>query len=380
MTSVHHAFDTRIFHKECKSLAAAGYDVTLVAPHEGRNVILNDVKLLSLALPKNRWERMTQTIWRVYETAVRENAEIYHFHDPELMLVAPLLRMRGKRVIYDVHEDYSGTMTGKQWLPSMLQIPAAIGVQACERTFSTACDRIIAATPKIASKFSPKKTKLVQNFPWSDELRPSDSAPYDRRDPIIAYVGWLSDSRGLREMVQAVRLASTEQPVKLVTAGKVIAGAKAECVLETEDSVVEHQGMLDRAQVAKLLARAKVGIVVLHPTKNYLESQPNKLFEYMSAGLPVVASDFPLWREIIESTDSGLLVDPMQPQAIAECITWLLRNPARAAEMGRNGQRAVWEKYSWERESERLIAAYDELRSLGRFKPASQPVQTVWQQ
>ncbi len=362
LTSVHRAFDTRIFHKECKSLAMAGYDVTLVAPHAEGDVTLDGVRVRAVAPPRDRRERMTRTIREVYRAAVRENAEIYHFHDPELIPVGVLLKLRGKKVIYDVHEDYATTMHGKQWMPAVFHGPASIAVGVCEATLASSCNRIVAATPTIAEKFHPSRTRLVQNFPWSEELRCPDGLPYQKREAIVAYVGWLSDNRGLREMTQAVQLAAKQMPVKLVTAGKVIPGAKAEFEGGGETTLVEHMGLLNRPQVAALLARARVGLVVLHPTGNYVNSQPNKLFEYMSAGLPVIASDFPLWRRIVEAAGCGLLVDPMNPAAIAEAMLWLLRNPSEAAEMGRLGQRAVAEQYNWERESERLLATYAELQ------------------
>ena len=114
--------------------------------------------------------------------------------------------------------------------------------------------------------------------------------------------------------------------------------------------------MLSRSEVAALLARASVGLVLFHPIRNYVNAQPNKMFEYMAAGLPVIASDFPLWWTIIKSTGCGLLADPLDPAAIAKAMVWVLRHPTEAAEMGQRGQRAVAEKYNWERQADRLIA------------------------
>ena len=178
----------------------------------------------------------------------------------------------------------------------------------------------------------------------------------------MVYVGTLSDTRGQREMTEAVEHVARKSPLKLVTAGKVIPGAKAGFDDGRKNAAVEYVGLLNRPQVAQLLARARVGLVVLHPTASYVNSQPTKLFEYMSAGLPVVASDFPIWRRIVESAACGLLVDPLNPAAIAEAVTWLLCHPSEAAQMGQNGLRAIAENYNWERESERLIATYAELQ------------------
>src|SRR5215831_18384188 len=132
LTSVHRAFDTRIFHKECKSLAMAGYDVTLIAPHAGGDSTEDGVKLKAVLPPGDRRERIMSTVPNVYRAAVREDAEIYHFHDPELMPVAGLLKLRGKKVVYDVHEDYAGTMRGKKWLPPFFRSAAGVAVRTGE--------------------------------------------------------------------------------------------------------------------------------------------------------------------------------------------------------------------------------------------------------
>jgi len=363
LTSVHPAFDGRIFHKECKSLAMAGYDVTLIAPRAEGDTSRDGVKIRAVTPPRNRVERMTRTVWNVYRAAVRANGEIYHFHDPELMPVGVLLKTRGKRVIYDVHEDFAHDITLKHWMPTLLRGPASAVVRACELTFTAVFDRVIAVTAVIARKFPADKARLVQNFPWTHEFRCANSLPYERHEAIAVYVGGLSDDRGLREMRQAVELAAKETPVRLVIAGQVSPGAKAEFERDRKSALIEHKGLLSRSQVAELLARARVGLVLNHPTMNYMSAQPHKLFEYMAAGLPVVASDFPPMRKIVGATGCGLLVDPLDPAAIAEVLVWLFRHPAQAAEMGQNGWRAVAERYNWERESECLIATYGELQA-----------------
>jgi glycosyltransferase involved in cell wall biosynthesis len=360
LTSVHYAFDTRIFHKECRSLALAGYDVTLIAPHAGGNQSQNGVTLRAIKPPLDRRERMTSTICAVYQAAVQENADIYHFHDPELMPIAALLKARGKRVIYDVHENYSGTMKDK-WIPGPLCGPASVAVGVCEATFARACDRIVAATPAIAKKFPPSRTRLVQNYPWLHELTSPNPVPYEQREPIAVYVGWLCDERGVGTMIRAVELAAKESPVKLQIAGKVVSGAKLQFDDGRSRDLVEHLGFLNRPQVAELIAQARVGLITPPPTGNSVTAQPTKLFEYMSGGLPVLASDFPVYRSIVESAGCGLLVNPLDPAAIAAALVWILRHPSEAAEMGRSGQRAVTERYNWEHEAKSLIRTYAEL-------------------
>jgi lipopolysaccharide/colanic/teichoic acid biosynthesis glycosyltransferase/glycosyltransferase involved in cell wall biosynthesis len=361
LSSAHSSNDVRIFHKECKSLVMAGYDVTLIAPGANGEVSCEGVKVQALPQPRNRLERMTRTVWLVYQAARRENADIYHFHDPELLLVGALLKKQGKRVIYDVHEDFASDVSNKRWIPALLRGPLSMAVGASERTFTADFDRVIAVTPTIASKFPAGKTRLVRNFPWSQEFRASGSVPYEKREAIAVYVGGLSDVQGLREMRQAVELAAKEIPIRLVVAGWLNHGVKAGFQRDGESRLVEYMGRLGRSEVAELLARAKVGLFLLHPLPCKVNGLPSKLFEYMAAGLPVVASDFPYWRKLIERAECGLFVNPLSPAAAAEALVWLFRHPAEAAQMGQNGRRAVAENYNWERESECLIATYAEL-------------------
>lgn len=362
LTSVHYAFDTRIFHRECKSLALAGYDVTLIAPYAGGDQNQNGVRVRAIKPPSDRRERLVKTIRAVYAAAVREDATIYHFHDPELLPLAALLKLRGKRVIYDVHENYAGTMKGK-WIPAVLCGPASVAVTVCESTVARVCDRIVAATPSIAKKFPAARTRLVQNYPWLHELTLPNSLPYERREPIAVYIGWLGDDRGMDTMIQAVELAAKNTPTRLLMGGKVIPGAKARLDNWRTHRLVEYLGFLSRPQVAELIAQARVGLVTHPPTGNSVEGQPTKLFEYMSGGVPVLASNFPVCRRIVESAGCGLVVNPLDPGAIAEALVWLLRHPLEAAEMGRRGRLAVTEKYNWEHEAECLIATYEELQS-----------------
>lgn len=361
LTSVHYPFDTRIFHRECGSLAKAGFDTTLIAPSAEEGAQANGVKLRAVVPPSNRRERMTHTTRRVYAAALRENAKIYHFHDPELLPVGALLKLHGKKIIYDVHEDYKGTMEGKQWIPASLSKAASVGIEVGEAAMSSFCDRVVAATPTIARKFPESKTCLVQNFPMQNELRKEDASSYEERELIAVYVGWLGDHSGVESMREAHKIVSREMPMRLLLGGKVIAGAKADFQKNTEDNGIEFLGFLNRPRIADIFAQSRIGLVTVLPSGNSFHAQPTKMFEYMSASLPVIASDFPVYRKFVEDARCGLLVDPLNPQKIAESILWMLRNPAQAAEMGRNGRRAIEDRYNWEREAEKLVAMYMEL-------------------
>ena len=362
LTTVHPPFDTRIFHKQAKTLVEAGYDVTLIAQHD-RGEVVDGVKIIALPKPKNRFARILGLTWQAFRLALQQKADVYHFHDPELIPVGLALKaLTQARVIYDVHEDYSLQILSKEWLPRPLRPILARIVAGLEGVATQVFDGVVTATLGIARRFPAEKTVMVQNFPLLSEFADRPPVPYTRRPPWVVYVGGLSVIRGVFEMVKAMSYLPAHLEAQLVLAGVFMSS-------ELQDEVstlrgwakVRFLGWQTWPQVTTLLNKARAGLVVLHPRPNYLDAYPVKMFEYMAAGVPVVASDFPLWRQIIEETGSGLIVDPLDPQAIAETIAWLLEHPQEAAAMGERGRHAVLVRYNWKQEAEKLLFLYRRL-------------------
>jgi glycosyltransferase involved in cell wall biosynthesis len=364
MTSVHPWDDVRIYHKECRTLAAAGYDVYLIAPKEVPEESLEertgDVKVIGVRRRRGRIWRMSLTTLEVLKHAIRLRADIYHFHDPELIPVGVLLRLLGKRVIYDVHEDVPKQILSKTWIPSGFRGTVAKSAHLVEMVAARLLSGFVAATPSIAKRYPAPKTVVVHNFPLLRELSGELLQPYGERPNNVAYVGGIWASRGAVEMVRAMEFLPPELSVRLI-----LAGAFDSALLESEVrrlfgwTRVDFLGWIGRQEVARVLNTARVGLVVFHPEPNHLFALPNKLFEYMAAGIPVVASDFPLWRQIIGDCKCGLLVDPLNPKAIADAIAWLLKHPEEAEVMGSRGREAVLKRFNWEREAEKLWRFYE---------------------
>lgn len=361
ISSVHRADDPRILTKECSTLAAAGYDVRLVAP-EPTVETPTGVRHVAIQRRKGRLRRILVTVSEAYRAAVKQRPVAYHLHDPELLPLGILLRLKAP-VIYDAHEDIGNQVRHKPWIPSVLRPLIAAVASMWERLLARRMSAVIAATPTIQKRFGRRRATLVRNLARVDEFKAIEEAPaYQDRQPIVAYVGSLSAPRGAREMVAAIGMIEAAQGAVLRMAGEPSPPTLVDELAMLQGwSSVRMLGWQDRQQVASLLGTARIGLVCLHPTPSYIDSYPVKLFEYMAAGIPVVASDFPLWRSIVADADCGLLVDPLDPAAIASAITELLADPMRAERLGRNGRSAVETRWNWQTEGARLVTLYDRL-------------------
>ena len=272
-----------------------------------------------------------------------------------------MLKCFGFRVVYDVHEDLPRQILTKYWLPRAARRPVSWAMSIMEWLAAQVFDHIVPATPKIAERFPAHKTAIIQNFPILSELIITECIPYKERPAQFAYVGSLTRERGAYEMINALKYVEN---VRLNLAGIFQPSALQNEIEELQGwKQVVFAGWAKRKQVAEILGHAKAGLVVLHPTPMYLDAYPTKMFEYMSVGLPVIVSDFPLWRGIVEDARCGLLVDPLNPQSIAEAMQWILDNPVEAEAMGRRGREAAEKHYSWETEAKKLVALYKKLLS-----------------
>ncbi|HEX7892066.1 MAG TPA: glycosyltransferase family 4 protein [Ramlibacter sp.] len=355
-STAHRAGDIRIVRKEARAAALAGHDVSVVIQGDmpADCAMVRHVRVVPPA--GGRVGRFTLLGWRVYRAALGERADIYHFHDPDLLPYALLMRAAGRRVIYDAHEDVPRDILSKEWIPAGMRRAIAGVFEVFEDFAARRMTAVVTATPFIGERFGRLngRTATVNNYPMMDELAPpAEGSPGERSG--FCYVGGISGIRSAREMVQACALSGQS----LVLAGPMETPALAQQLQAVEGwSRVDYRGTLGRSQVAELLARSIAGLVLFHPEPNHINSQPNKLFEYMSAGLPVIASDFPMWKAIVEKFDCGICVDPLDPGAIAGAMTALAADPQRARRMGANGRRAVLEKFNWEREQHVLLDVY----------------------
>jgi glycosyltransferase involved in cell wall biosynthesis len=361
LTSAHSRNDVRIFLKECRSLATAGFEVFLIVADGQGPALLDGVHIIDVGPKAGRASRALLSAARVFAAARRLRADICHFHDPELLPWALLLRLTGARVVYDAHEHVAHDMLTKHYLPlpaALLQ-PLSLIVGCCELLAARGMNAIVAATPEILERFSklPSLSAGIYNYPLAEELLHNSS--WDSRPQQACYIGGISINRGVREMLAAAQRCRT----RIVLAGPLwdgLTAGQASALPGWER--VSYRGVISRQQVADLMGSSRVGIVTFLPVVNHVNALPNKLFEYMSAGIPVVASNFPLWRQIVTETGSGLCVDPRDPDAIAAAIDRLAGDAEFAAACGRNGARAVAGEFNWSVQAARLVRLYQNLQ------------------
>ena len=361
LTSVHQPFDVRIFHKQAKTLSKAGYDVTLIAQHK-QNETMDGVKIIGLPKHHSRFDRMTRTSFGIFRLALKQKADIYHFHDPELIPIGIILKLLGKKVIYDVHEDLPEQILSKYYIPSWQRKPLAAFLKLAEPLASKVFDYIITATDNIQEKFNkPGKVIVIRNFPILDLNRNINrNIKHTRYNLKMIYAGGLTEVRGIAQIVLALEYVNNN--VELILLGEFAPKEYVNKVRRLKGfGKVRYLGKVPFEEVPKYYSSADIGIVCFLPERNHIKAMPNKLFEYMAAELPVIASDFPLWREIIDDAGCGICVDPTDPKKIAEAILFLSNNPKVRKQMGENERKAVLEKYNWERESKKLLTVYEKL-------------------
>ena len=247
----------------------------------------------------------------------------------------------------------------KHWIPKPLRKLISIATELYENKIARNLNGIITATPFIEQRFVKinPNTIAVNNFPILTELIINQDYKL-KTENYICYVGGITKTRGIFELADGL----TKSSATLLLAGKYLE-SNIKDVLKKHPAYrkIIELGFLNRKDVKELYKKSKIGIVTLHPTVNYIDSLPVKMFEYMAAGIPVIASNFKLWKSIVEENNCGICVDPQNHKEITSAVEKLLKNPEIANEMGKNGQKIVKEFYNWKNEEKKLITFYKSL-------------------
>jgi glycosyltransferase involved in cell wall biosynthesis len=364
LSIIHKPLDVRIFRKECRALAAAGYEVHLVVGGAPSDEV-DGVRLHSIAATDERplLHAQLRRLLRVTRVAPALRASVYHLHDPHLIPLGVVLKLRGSRVVYDVHEDYPAKAHTEHAEHPLRRGLKALCWRGLEWLARARFDAFVCASPALAAQFPEPRTAVVGNLPLHREFgaaRNGSARPYRERANVLLLVGSMTRARSFLEITRALGLLPAELDCRLRAIGyfrdRHAAGAAAKLPAGSRVEIIPFQPY---PRVIDEMLGAKIGLVLLHPLPNHLDPlRSNKLFEYMSAGLPVIAPDLPRWRALVRGIDCGLVVDPLDPAAIATAIEHLLRHPEEAEAMGRRGREAVRSELNWDQDRERLLTLY----------------------
>lgn len=358
LSSAHRLGDPRIHHRECRSLVRAGFRVTQVAPGRKEGEV-NGVRIRAVRPAKGRAERMVWTTRSVYQTARREGADLYHFHDPELIPVGMRLRASGHRVVYDAHEDLPKQVLDKEWIPSrVLRRLVAGAADALEAAAGRVVDAVVAASSEIAARFPPGKTTLVRNFVRLEMVDGVDPWPDVPDRPVAIYPGSLTEVRGIREIVSAMEELDGRVELWLMGSWGTRKLEKT-CRSLPGWEYTRYLGQRPLKEVYRRMKVADVGLHIPYAVGGYSSGLAMKGFEFMACGLPMVMTDEPAKRRTFGQC--AVFADARNPSSVADRIQRLLDRPDEARHMGERGRALVEEQYSWEHEARKLVEAYREI-------------------
>ncbi|NIK11820.1 glycosyltransferase involved in cell wall biosynthesis [Alkalibacillus almallahensis] len=360
MTTVHHPFDPRIYHKECKSLYESGYDVVLLAPSTGENedILVPHVPIKHYS---SKLKRMILGSIEVYKKAKKLKADVYHFHDPELIFVARLLKRRNNTVVYDVHEDFLTSLVKKDYLNKFVKKIIKYSFRSIEKIFTKGFEFILAE--KYYQNIYPKG-KWILNYPTVNQQyieHQRKDKPIEKR---LLYTGNVDIQRGAQIHAKIPDLHSEigvhfvgKCPLKFAEEIYRIAGDTKERIHITGINKFIEKEEIDRQYLSR---NWLAGLAIFPPTDHYQKKELTKFFEYMNAGIPIICSNFSAWKEFVNKHQCGIAVDPYDDDEIRDTIDYLVSNPSKVHEMGLNGKKAVISELNWQSQANRLVELYDD--------------------
>lgn len=359
ITSAHPRYDTRIFAKQCSSLAQNGYDVTLLVNDNKDSEIINDVKIESTRNNyKNRFSRIIKGNYLLYKKALQINADIYHVHDPDLLIICNKLKRLGKQVIFDSHEDVPEQIKSKNWIPRVLRKTIAYLYESFEKKSIKNYDAVITVTPHIVERLKNinNNTVMITNYPIID---------LDEKFPhahcrAICFAGGITNQWNHHIILEAM---SYVKNIKYILAGSGSEDYIKKLQNHKSWESVDYRGKIPFSEVKKLYLESSIGMALNYSNqaRNIGTLGNTKLFEYMEAELPVICTNYELWSQIIDENKCGITVNPHDEKELASAINFMLNNPQESAEMGKRGREAVVKHYNWKTQENILLSLYSTL-------------------
>ena len=355
VSTVHDPFDVRVFYKECVSLTS--YFETFLVIKVEKSATKSGVHLIPIKTFKFKFIRLVLGPMIAFFKALETKAELFHLHDPELLVLTPWFKLLGKKVIYDKHENVAGQIMNKKWLgPKWIRVIVSWIYKLAERIFTSFCDKIVVVIPEMENEFPSGKAILVRNFPSQKAFENIEIRRKDNSMKFV-YAGGLTPERGILEMIKAFGDANIDAELLLI--GKWSSKSfQNMCLSNNNSGKVRDVGFVPMEKVYEMYGECHIGLCLLHPTENYKRSLPVKVFEYYFAGLKVIMSDIEYWKK--EFGDRAIYADPYSHEELV--------NVFKDADLqfkggGLDKDHSLWAKsiFSWESEFKNLLSAYQEL-------------------
>lgn len=361
ISSVHFALDTRLFYRFCQSLSQH-YQVTLIAVHPKKE-IRNGITIIPFHRFKNKVFRVSFTWLIMFIKALRVRAELYQLHDPELIPCGLLLRLVGKKVILDIHENVAEDIFDKPWIKNkkllfnFFRLFESLAVKyfyvfLAEESYEKRYKQLGAKYEIVLNYFDPKFFEPFIHTHRTGSMR-------------IFYIGILLKSRGILEIAEAIYILKQRNiTIHFDVVGELYSGLDVEIdslpFIHEIKSQLHFHGRLSLEDGYEISKQAAIGMCIIHPMKNSVGSYPTKMFEYMAIGLPQVTSAFPLYQSVVETHHCGYCVNPLDPIAIADAIEKIFILPELANKMSIAGLTAS-KSYTWDTQFRKALAVYQNL-------------------
>lgn len=366
ISTAHKEFDTRIFFKECVSLACHGYDVSFIVQSD-KSHIQSGVKIIALKKVQNRLRRMFLLPYEAFRMALKQSADLYHFHDPEFMFWAWVLRIFYRKiVIYDMHENVPCDIRTKSWINPVFRKVLSWFYKVFERVMLNKMPMILAEHSYDDYYRWVKQKVVVLNLPLLDQFPYCEKSDSDlkKHEPLtLGYIGSLTQSRCGDKVVEMMKDLSGQHNVKLVCIGNIDPKYEEYLAKNVLASKYELHGYMPISQAVRIVCKCDVGFAFVADEENLTGSYPTKMFEYMAMGIPVVVSDFPLYAQVINECKCGLLVDSRNSRNLSQAIIWMLEHRDTLIQMGENGRKSVEKRFNWTTEEKKLLSFYKKLLS-----------------
>ncbi len=361
ITTIHEPFDARIYRRELTLLIKAGYSIALIAPWPKPNIQIPNLTFRSLKYPKNRAMRIIHAL-KIFYMALTIRARSFLFHDLDFLPFGYLLKKLKKvPIVYDCHENYpEEILEGKEWIPKPLRKPLAEIVRIVENFVVKRIDYVIAVVPYQVRRFNSLGAKciLIRNF---TDLRIMENLSHESNN--VVYIGSISINYGADLLIDIAReLKKRNCDIKLIIADRFGADRKLReyfiDIIKKESLPIIIEPSVPPQKIDKILERGSIGLLIAKNTKSKDLALPMKLFEYMAAGMPIVAANLEVTKDIMGTALCGIVVGKNEAKYYVDAIIRIM-NDANLYNLYRaNGFRAINYLYNWQNEFDRIVKLF----------------------